>query len=137
MSDDLFRVPARGINHRSEIRNRTAARNAEIDALIESGASDEDVAARIRKAVTAQEADNAAFDASLAALTVNLVNGSGAPRMEVVESLLGTPQGDDYAGAYGFDLGDFSRDQLMVMRQNGLSWQQIAARTASRKRRTN
>lgn len=132
-SDDPFKVPARGIHHRSDIESRTAARNAEIGELMASGASEDVVAARIADAVAAHEADKAALDASFAALTANLVTGWGTPRMEVVEGLLGTPQGDESAALFGFGLGDFTTEQIMAMKANGLSWQEINARCVARR----
>lgn len=60
--------------------------------------------------------------------------GAGTPPLDVVQALLGTPTGDEYAASFGLEMGDFSTDQIQAMRRNGLSWQEIAARATGRRK---
>lgn len=132
MSEDLYGVPSGEIHSRDEVRHRAAARNAEIDGLLAAGVSDDQAAAFVTDAVAAHEADNAAYAASVKAGTAVLKTGRGTPRLEVVESLLGTPMGDENAHAYGLHTGELSIEQIQVMRRNGTSYAEIANRIKGR-----
>lgn len=130
MDDDLYSVPAHGVHSRDDVRYRAEARQTEIDELLASGASDEDAAAKIREAVAAHDADQAAYNASLQAGTAYIAT----PRLELVEALLGTPEGDEHAWRFGLTAGDLTVEQYTAMRRNGLSWAEIGKRaTEARK----
>ncbi|GLY81574.1 hypothetical protein [Actinoallomurus iriomotensis] len=65
----------------------------------------------------------------------DVVTGSGAPPLEIVEGLLGTPAGDAHAFVYGLDVGDLSTDQILAMRARGMSWAEINTLAQARRKR--
>lgn len=132
-SSDPFQPAPGGVHSSADLAARADARNTEIQRLTDAGGTDEFLAERVSAAVDAHAADVASYMESVTAGTAQIVTGSGAPRPAVVEALLGTPAGDFYAGTYGFDLGEYSRDQIMMMKQNGLSWAEITRRCLARR----